>query len=139
MTLHDAKRAHFKSILSDSSTPIWDVAKWRHGQRETLIHPISNGDTLTSDFNSMTQIFKDRFFNIVAGEPLVSATFQALSEVPNTSGTASTIQLWLENGEQVLLPLPAQQVNAYGCARPVLPGTMLQAMDNSAGSSPPTS
>jgi hypothetical protein len=112
MTLHDAKRAHFESILTDSSTPIWDIAKWRHGWRETLIHPISNSDTLTNNFNSMTHIFKDRFFNIAAGGLLVSATSQSLSEVTNTSGSASTIQLRLENGAQVLLPLLAPRVTA---------------------------
>jgi hypothetical protein len=39
------------------------------------------------------------------------STSQALSEVPNTSGTASTIELWLENGERVLRHPPALQVN----------------------------
>jgi hypothetical protein len=30
-TLRDAKRSYFESLLTDTSTPIWDVAKWRHG------------------------------------------------------------------------------------------------------------
>jgi hypothetical protein len=60
------------------------------------------------------------------------------SVMANMSGAASTVQLRLENGEQVLLPLPPLGVNASGCARPVLSGAMLQVTDNSAGPSPPT-
>jgi hypothetical protein len=135
-TLRDAKRSFFESLLTDSSTPIWDVAKWRHGRRETLIHPISDGDNLVLDFNSMTQVFKKQFFDISAGGPTVS-TSQALSEVPNMSGTASTVQLQLENGAQVLQHLPALRVNlASGCPRSVLSGALLQT-DNRGGPPPP--
>jgi hypothetical protein len=63
-TLRDAKRSFFESLLTDSLTPIWDVAKWRHGRRESLIRPIlSPSGDLTADFNSMAQIFKARFFD----------------------------------------------------------------------------
>jgi hypothetical protein len=116
-TLHDAKRTYFESLLTDPSTPIWDVAKWRHGRHETLIHPIlSSAGTPTSDFNSMALTFKARFFDITTNGPMVS-TPQAL--MPNASGAASTVWLRLENGEQVLRHLPALQVNlANGCPRP---------------------
>jgi hypothetical protein len=134
-TLRDAKRSYFESLLTDTSTPIWDVAKWRHGRRETLIHPIlSSAGTPTTDFHSMAQTFKERFFDIIADGPVVS-TFQDLSETPNMSGTASTVQLRLENGEQVLRPLPASQVNlALGCPCSDFPGAMLQEV-NSGGPS----
>jgi hypothetical protein len=72
-TLRDAKRSFFESLITDSSTPIWDVAKWCHGRRDTLIHPIvSSTGTLTTDFNSMAQTFKARFFDIAASGPTVS-------------------------------------------------------------------
>jgi hypothetical protein len=124
-TIRDAKRTFFESLLTDSSTPIWDVAKWRHGHRETTIHPIlSSAGNPTTDFNSMAQTFKARFFDITANEPTDSA-FQALTEVPNSSGTASTVQLRLENGEQVLRHLPTQRVNlAPGCPRSDLTGAL---------------
>jgi hypothetical protein len=134
-TLRDAKQSFFETLLTDTSTPIWDVAKWRHGRRESLIHPIiSPSGTLTTDFDSMTHTFKDRFFNIVANGPTGSAS-QALSEVPNSLGTASTIQLRLENGERVLRHPPAEQVNlATGCPLPGLSGALLQTA-NSGGPS----
>jgi hypothetical protein len=135
-TLRDAKRLYFESILTDSSTPIWDVAKWRHGRRETLIHPIlSSTGTPTTDFNSMAQTFKERFFDFIAERPEVS-TSQELPEPPNTSGTASTIQLRLENGERVLRHPPAPQVNlAPGCPRSDLSGALLQEVNS--GGLPP--
>jgi hypothetical protein len=62
--------------------------------------------------------------------------FQALSEMPNSSGTASTLQLRLENGEQVLRPLPAQRVNlAPGCPCPDHAGAMLQLVNSGGPSS----
>jgi hypothetical protein len=130
-TLRDAKRSFFESLLTDSSTPIWDVAKWRHGRRESLIHPIiSPSGTLTTDFDSMAHTFKERFFNIVTDRPTGLAS-QALLEMPNSLGTASTIQPRLENGERVLRHPPALQVNlATGCPRPGSPGATLQAADS---------
>jgi hypothetical protein len=134
-TLRDAKRTYFESILTDTSTPVWDVAKWRHGRREATIHPIrSPSGELTTDFNSMARVFKDRFFDITASGPSDSA-FQALPEVPNSSGTASTLRLRLVNGEQVLGHLPAQRVNlAHGCPHPDQAGALLQPV-NSGGPS----
>jgi hypothetical protein len=128
-TLRDAKRTYFESILADTSTPIWDVAKWRHGRREATIHPIlSSSGNLMSDFHSMACAFKERFFDITASGPM-GLTPQAF--MPNALGTASTLQLRLENGEQVLRPLPAQRVNlALGCPRPDQAGAMLQPLNS---------
>jgi hypothetical protein len=67
---------------------------------------------------------------------MVSTSQLSLVEA-NTSGTASTFQLWLENGAQVLGHLPAQRVNlAHGCPHPVHPGVLLQEV-NSGGPSFP--
>jgi hypothetical protein len=127
----DAKRSFFESLLTDSLTLIWDVAKWRHGRRKTLIQPIlSSSGVPSTDFNSMAQAFKDRFFDVTASGPMDSA-FQALPEVPNSSGAASTLRLRLENGEQVLRHLPAPRVNlAYGCPRPDQAGALLQPVNS---------
>jgi hypothetical protein len=82
----------------------------------------------------MAQTFKERFFDVIADGPVVS-TSQELSESPNTSGTASTVQLRLENGVQVSRHLPAMQVNlAPGCPHSVLSGATLQEV-NSGGPS----
>jgi hypothetical protein len=132
-TIRDAKRDFFENLLTDSSTPIWDVAKWRHGRRDSIIHPILSPSGIpTTDFNSMAQTFKARFFDITANGPMVS-TPQAF--MPNALGTASTFRLRLENGEQVLGHLPAQRVNlAYGCPHPDSTGALLQPV-NSGGPS----
>jgi len=49
--------AWFEALLDDPDTNLWDLAKWRHGQRRATVPPLSTGSAVTSDPTAMAAIF----------------------------------------------------------------------------------
>lgn len=67
MTLQHAKQEWLKCLLTDPSTSIWDMAKWRKGRHSPWIPPV-NGST---NLQYMGTEFENRFFNFPRPPPPV--------------------------------------------------------------------
>ena len=58
-TIRHAQREWLEGLITDPSTSIWDLAKWRHGRRSPWL-PAING---SSDPETMGASFRERFFS----------------------------------------------------------------------------
>ena len=63
-TIRHAKREWIENLITDPSTSIWDMAKWRHGRRSPWIPPIEG----SSDPEEMGHSFSSRFFHFPSPE-----------------------------------------------------------------------
>ena len=99
MTIREAKRAWFESLIEDPDVNIWDLAKWRHGRRSPWIPPILGTSGISSDPTEMADTFCERFFNFphpdisetdLPGTPLPTRPFTELTLQEITSALANT-------------------------------------------------
>ena len=90
-TLQHAKQEWLERLITDPSTSIWDLAKWRNGRRSPWIPQINR----SSDPDDMGRAFKERFFSFpkppepvltLPGTPLPKRQFYDVTkhEVENT-------------------------------------------------------
>ena len=103
-TIRHAKRDWLEGLITDPTTSIWDLAKWRNGCRSPWIPPI-NG---SSDPGDMGKSFKERFFSFPKPpEPMLTLPGIAEPKQPFYEVTRNKVEQALSGTSNKSAPGPS--------------------------------
>ena len=103
-TIRHAKKDWLEGLITDPSTSIWDLAKWRNGCRSLWIPPI-NG---SSDPEDMGKSFKECFFSFPKPpEPVLNLPGTAAPKCPFYAMTQNKVEQALRDTSNKSAPGPS--------------------------------
>ena len=103
-TLRHVKWDWLEGLITDPSTSIWDLTKWRHSRRTPWIPPI-NG---SSDPDEMGKMFKEQFFSFPKPpKPVLNLPGTPAPKCPFYAVTKDEVQLALNSTSNKSAPGPS--------------------------------